>query len=170
MKWTIQQLNALKSKGITFDEILDLSEIKERDREIRNISPVHVKGKAEFSSDMVSFPLVIQGTLTLPCSRTLADVELPFDIHVTENFRLNESYFTEEEDSDDDIHIVEGEQIDLLPYIKEHILLQIPMQIFSEDAEGEAPSSGKDWEVLTEADKKNRIDPRLADLAKFFDK
>ena len=32
-----------------------------------------------------------------------------------------------------------------------------------------APQSGKDWEVIHEQDKKDKIDPRLADLANFFD-
>ena len=33
-----------------------------------------------------------------------------------------------------------------------------------------APQSGKDWEVIHEQDKKEKVDPRLAGLAKFFDK
>ena len=32
-----------------------------------------------------------------------------------------------------------------------------------------APQSGKDWEVIHEQEKKDKVDPRLAGLAKFFD-
>ncbi len=36
--------------------------------------------------------------------------------------------------------------------------------------EDAAPQSGKDWEVIHEKDQSKKIDPRLAGLAKFFDK
>ncbi len=171
MKWTIQQLNALKHKGIEFDEFLDLGDISKQDPQIRSISPVHVKGRAIYSKDIISFPLEIEGTITLPCSRTLANVQLPFEIQTMERFIVNQSWQTDFDDElGDDIHPVEGEVIDLIPYIKEHILLQIPLQIFSDSDKGEAPPSGKDWELVTEEQMKDRIDPRLADLAKFFEK
>ncbi|WP_078554879.1 YceD family protein [Bacillus alkalicellulosilyticus] len=168
MKWTIQQLNAQKNKGIQFNETLDLSDISKNDPQIRGISPVEVSGEAVVSSDSVTFQLHIKGTLILPCSRTLEDVELPFDIKTREMFRLHESVW--EDEGEDEIHTVVGESIDLIPYIKEHILLEIPLQIFSDKEEGKAPKSGEDWELFKEDEQKNRIDPRLADLAKFFEK
>ena len=167
MKWTIQQLNKLKHKGITFDETIDVSEIKERDSQIRAISPVHVTGEAVFSGSTISFPLHIEGKMVLPCSRTLADVDYPFDIHSTEIFSLREDLIS---DTEGDIHPVEGETIDLTPYIMENILLQIPLQIIGNGSKGEAPDAGEGWEIVDESKKKDRIDPRLADLAKFFDK
>jgi uncharacterized protein len=169
MKWTIQQLNAQKHKGFTFDKTLDLSELKEQHLDIQAISPVQVKGEALFTGDVITFPLEIQGVLTLPCSRTLVDVELPFDIHVNERFTVNESYLTSDY-GDEEIHPVEGDVINLLPYIKENILLQIPLQIFSEASVGETLPSGKDWGIVTSEEKKDRIDPRLAELGKFFEK
>ena len=33
---------------------------------------------------------------------------------------------------------------------------------------GAAPQSGKDWEVISEEENKEKVDPRLAGLAKFF--
>jgi len=162
----------MKHKGIEFDEMIDLSEITKQEPQIRKISPVHVKGKAVFSKDMVSFPLEFEGTLTLPCSRTLADVSLPFKVETTERFILNDSWKIALDDDSGEVHPVVGDIVDLIPFIKEHILLEIPLQIFSEQLEGEAPAppSGKDWELISEEQLKNRIDPRLADLAKFFEK
>ncbi|WP_209125477.1 DUF177 domain-containing protein [Alkalihalobacillus sp. BA299] len=169
MKWTIQQLNGLKSKGLTFDETLDLSEIKKIDPQIRDISPVRVIGEAIFTKNMISFPLEIIGEMTLPCSRSLLDVKFPFHLQVKEVFNL-EDYIGISEDEEEDIHKVEGETIDLVPYIMEQILLEIPLQVISEDADEKGLQSGQDWELITEENKKDRIDPRLADLAKFFDK
>ena len=52
----------------------------------------------------------------------------------------------------------------MTPIVKEEILLEIPMQIFceSEQEEEGAPQEGKDWQVISEEDRKDRIDPRLA--------
>jgi uncharacterized protein len=168
VKWTIHQLHQLQNKGLTIDETVDVSDLKQVDKSIRDVSPVHIEGRADLSSTKFTFHLSIKGTMVLPCSRTLVDVLYPFEIHTTETFLLNDYDYTTDEDS----HVVQGEIIDLLPIVKELILLEVPMQIFSKDenVEGAAPQSGKDWEVITEEQVKDKIDPRLAGLAKFFEK
>jgi uncharacterized protein len=168
MKWTISQLNQLQHKGLSIDEVVDVSELKELEETIRDISPVHVTGRADLSSLKVTFHLTISGSMVLPCSRTLVDVNFPFEVTTTETFLLRH---TSDFDTDEETHQVQGEVIDLLPIIKEHIILEIPIQIFSDDlnAEGAAPQSGSDWQVISEEEKANQIDPRLAGLAKFFE-
>ncbi|MNG37517.1 hypothetical protein D3C84_1248960 [compost metagenome] len=52
----------------------------------------------------------------------------------------------------------------------ENIILEIPIQIFSDEASTEAPMKGQDWQVITEKEQTEKVDPRLAGLAKFFDK
>lgn len=167
MKWSVQQLNTLKNKGITIDEMVDVSSIKDINSEIREISAVHVVGKGAFTSQAITFSLDIKGEMILPCSRTLRDVPFPFQIHTIEMFKLHDWVGFEEDD--EDIHELENDTVNLIPYINQAILLEIPIQIFCDGLEGEAPPSGNDWELLTEENKKERIDPRLADLAKFFD-
>ncbi|OIJ09792.1 hypothetical protein BKP35_15005 [Anaerobacillus arseniciselenatis] len=167
MKWTVQQLNTLKNKGIKIDEMVDVSDLKEMDTEIREVSLVHVKGEGSISNHSVTFSLEISGEMVLPCSRTLADAKFSFQTETVEVFKFHDDWG--EFDEEDGVHEIENDTVDLLPYIKQAILLEIPLQIFSEDLEGEAPPSGEDWELLTEDNKKERIDPRLADLAKFFD-
>jgi uncharacterized protein len=167
MKWSVQQLNTLKNKGIIIDEMVDVSGLKKVDQEIRDISLVHVKGEGSFSNHSITFTLEITGEMILPCSRTLADVSFPFKIQTAEMFKLND--WIGFDDHDDEIHDLENDTVDLLPYIKQAILLEIPIQIFCEGIQGEAPPKGNDWELITEENKKDRIDPRLADLSKFFD-
>ncbi|HHY20853.1 MAG TPA: DUF177 domain-containing protein [Bacilli bacterium] len=169
MKWTVQQLYSLRRKEILINETIDLDEIKQVDPQIRQISPVEISGKVTSSDSLITFQLRIKGVLTLPCSRTLEDVSLPFDIETKENYLMPDTYSYHSED-DEDVHIIEGDVIDLIPVIKEHILLAIPLQIYADDADKKGLQSGEDWELLTEETKQNRIDPRLADLAKFFDK
>ena len=50
MKWSIHQLNKLRNKGLTLDEMVDVSELKEVEKDIREINPVHVTGRVDFGS------------------------------------------------------------------------------------------------------------------------
>src|SRR5690606_4118382 len=132
-------------------------------------SPIHVVGRAVINQNKVTFHLHIQGHIILPCSRTLVDVKYLIDVETIETFVLNgESY-----DEEGEVHKVRGEGIDLIPILQEILLLEVPIQVFSDEATpvGGAPQSGKDWAVIhQEKEKSEMIDPRLAKLAKFFEK
>ncbi|MCD8509667.1 MAG: YceD family protein [Bacillus sp. (in: Bacteria)] len=166
MKWSVQQLLAYKHKGLHIDESVDMSEIKKIDREIRDITPVRVIGDARIMKQSVTFRLVITGSMTLPCARTLNDVEYPFNIEATEIFQLDEMAVFDE---DDEVHEVQGNTVDLFPYVIERILLEKPLRVFSDEKEGLAPASGRDWELNVKDEETVKIDPRLKELEKFFD-
>ncbi len=167
LKWTLSQLQKYRNKDFQFDEIIRVDEIKEIDQTIREVSPMHITGRGDIDSTKVTFHFKIEGHLVLPCSRTLVDVKLPINVETTETFLLQGSeYVTEEE-----VYQVKGDKVDLMPVIREILLLEVPLQVFCEDVNHEdaAPQSGKDWEVIHEEGQSKRIDPRLAGLAKFFD-
>ncbi|WP_280769096.1 YceD family protein [Salipaludibacillus daqingensis] len=168
MKWSVQQLLAFKKNGLHIDESVDMSKIKEIDREVREINPVKVKGDAFFTRDAVTFQLELSGSMTLPCARTLNDVEYPFSINATEIFQLDEwATF----DNDEDVHELEDDTVDLMPYLQERVLLEKPMRVFSELKEGPAPESGEGWQLTNpDEEQQQKIDPRLKELEKFFDK
>lgn len=149
------------------DEVVVMDVIKETDTSIREVSPIHLTGRADISATKVTFHLRIEGYLILPCSRTLVDVKLPVDVETTETFLLND----QEYGVDEEVYQVKGDVIDLEPIIREILLLEVPMQIFCDDGAGQegAPQSGKDWEVIEEHEKVEKLDPRLAGLAKFFE-
>ncbi len=149
------------------DEIVDVSELTGIS-EIRKISPVQVKGHGDFVANKIVFTLTIEGTMVLPCSRTLKDVPYSFSIDTKETYLLSDEDYCDHDE--ENIHHIKGEVLDLFPMIKENILLEIPIQIFCDDAslEGGAPQSGEGWELITEEAKKDRIDPRLAALKDFF--
>ena len=167
MKWTITQLQKYRNKGLVLNETVDVSEIKEIDKQIRDISPITVTGRVDINSNNITFHIHLTGMLTLPCARTFVDVQHPVDIETTETFLLSEY------DSQDDefTTIVKGDVIDLMPVIRENLLLEVPMQVFCEDVnpEGAAPTSGNDWAVVNPDEQVKKVDPRLAGLAKFFD-
>ncbi len=168
MKWTITQLQKYRDKGLVLDELVDCSDIMEVDSQIRDVSPIHVKGRADISATKVTFHIHLTGVLTLPCSRTLVDVRYPIDVKTSETFLLKEDYDYIDSEY---FTVVNGDVIDLTPVIRENLLLEVPMQVFCEDAnpEGAAPMSGNDWSVVDPEEQEKKIDPRLAGLAKFFD-
>ncbi|MDM5198758.1 YceD family protein [Fictibacillus enclensis] len=170
MKWSLQELKNFYRKPLEFDEYVDASELKSLDKEIRDIPPVHVSGHADVTQQRATFYLNIQGEMTLPCANTLADVHFPFSIKTTEIFLLDPSYTVPVDE--ENLHTVEGHFLDLMPYIQEQILLEKPIKVVAgaDAPDKKAPPEGEGWQVVTEEDRKNRIDPRLADLAKFFDK
>ncbi|MEH7122974.1 YceD family protein [Bacillus sp. JJ1532] len=166
MKWTLSQLQKYRSKELLIDELVEVDEIKNIDPTIRDASPMRVTGRADIDSAKVSFHLKMEGKIILPCSRTLVDVSYPINVETTETFLLKGLDY----ETDEEVHQVIGDVIDLMPVIHEILLLEVPMQVFCEDSSEEgAPQSGKDWEVIQEQDKKDKIDPRLAGLAHFFD-
>lgn len=168
MKWSVQQVHSFQDKGLHVDEIVDLSAVKEIDNEIRDITPVHVKGNGLVTRETVTFLLEISGSMTLPCARTLNDVTFPFTMNVTEIFQLNEwATFDDEEE----VHQLKDNMIDLIPYVQERILLEKPMRVFSDKEEGPAPKSGTGWELTAMNEEgQKQVDPRLKELEKFFDK
>lgn len=161
LKWTLRQLEQLKDTGLSFDETVDVSDLEERDPEIRDISPVQVSGRAVFEGKKISFILEIKGKMVLPSSKTLEDVDYPFHLHTMEVFRTDSS--VEEEG----IHDVEEGTVNLLPYVKEAILVEKPIRVVAGNEEPLA--SGNGWDLVLEGQQRNRIDPRLEKLQELLD-
>jgi uncharacterized protein len=168
LKWNVSELNKLSRRGLSFDETVNVDKITELNDEIRDVTAVQVIGRADFGSNKVTFHLNIKGNMILPCSRTLVDVNFPFNIDTNETFALSGE---STEGADEELHYPSKEIVDLMPLIRENILLEVPMQIFSESNEvkPKAPQSGEGWEVITEDNQQQKVDPRLEKLKDFFD-
>ncbi|KGR92176.1 metal-binding protein [Ureibacillus massiliensis 4400831 = CIP 108448 = CCUG 49529] len=174
MKWSIHELSKYRQNGMPIDTVVQLDEVKKRNNEIRHISPVHVKGHCTFGASQMTCQFTMAATLTLPCARTWEDVEFPIHVETVEIFSWIDPELRGNEE-DEDIHYVDGEVIDLKPVLEELVLLEIPMQVFKEGSEGQV-QGGKNWSYSTDEDiarqKENdeqKVDPRLANLAKYFD-
>lgn len=110
--------------------------------------------------------------MTLPCARTWEDVEYPFSIESFEQFSWDDETLR----LDDEIHPVDAELIDFTPVLEELVLLEIPLQVFCENADEMQQVEGKGWSYMTDEEleaqrleAKKQVDPRLAGLANFFD-
>jgi uncharacterized protein len=165
MKLALSQIrkNAV-NKPFEFDEVVDVSELETMNNDIREIKPVRVLGKADIQGDQFFFSFTIEGEMILPCARTLVDVLYPFTIHAKEIFSTSPYYGRDE--AEDEIHPIDGEVLDLMPIIKENIILEIPFRVFSKEdnPEGAAPSQGNGWEFVSEVKEEKTIDPRFKKL------
>ena len=173
MKWSIHQLSKFRKDGMPIDTVVQLDEVKTRNPDIRNVSPVHVKGLCTFGASQMTCQLTISTTLTLPCARTWEDVEYPVNIETVEVFSWTDE--RNRGDVEGDIHYVDGDVVDMKPVLEELILLEVPMQVFKENTEGQV-HGGKGWDYSTDEDVEKakevdepKLDPRLAALAKYFD-
>ncbi|QBK25539.1 YceD family protein [Ureibacillus thermophilus] len=171
MKWSIHQLSKYRHTGMPIDTVVELDDVKKRNSDIREISPVHIKGHCTIGNSQMTCHLNLTATLTLPCARTWENVEFPIEVDTVEVFNWADPELRGNDD--EDIHYTDGEVIDLTPVLEELILLEIPMQVFKEGTEGTI-KGGKDWsyytdEELSQQNDEPKVDPRLAGLAKFFD-
>ncbi|UJL47839.1 DUF177 domain-containing protein [Virgibacillus sp. NKC19-16] len=145
-----------------FDDKVDVSELETMKNDIREIKPVRVHGRYIYQGEQIIFSFTIVGEMILPCARTLVDVPYPFEIKADEVFSTSPYYGEEEEESE--IHPVDGEIIDLTPYIKENILLEVPFRVFSKGDQEKAPVKGQGWEFVSQKSDEKKIDPRLKKL------
>jgi uncharacterized protein len=166
VKISIQKI--IKSDGYPFEEQVDLSELSSFKNDIRKIGSVSLQGLASAQGETITCQMTIKGTMILPCARTLVDVPYPFEVETVEFFSIN-PYYTVEDESE--IHPISGEVLDLLPFIKENVLLEIPFRVFAdtEEIQANALSAGNGWSVVSEETKEDKLDPRLAKLQSLLD-
>ncbi|MBM7552868.1 YceD family protein [Thalassobacillus pellis] len=163
MKFPLQKIKQAGQEPLEFEEDVNVQELEEMNNDIRRIPPVHVKGQAVMQGEEITFQFTIDGEMILPCARTLVDVEYPFHVEALEVFSSS-PFYNEEDESE--IHPVNGEVLDLTPYIKENILLEVPFRVFSDKQEAyeKAPQEGQGWQLLTEQPEEKKVDPRMAKL------
>jgi uncharacterized protein len=113
----------------------------------------------------------VSGTITMDveqnCSRCLEPVKQSLDIPFQEAFTQSSKAAEE----DDNLLLVTEDKIELKPYIEETVLLELPyIPLCDEDCKGLCPVCGTNRNVNPCACKQEKIDPRLAGLADFFDR
>ena len=160
MKWSLLELKKYQETPLMFEETLDVkSQLIKRDGQIIDLSPVKVKGLMSVDKQGYLLHYQVETTMTLPSTRSLTPVAIPFDFSVEE-----------------EVLIVEGQTISLDESVADNLLLAIPLQVLTEEEkQGSAMPSGNDWAVLSEEDFANQkeaqaqqVDPRLAKLSELF--
>jgi len=166
----------LKGQTLSLSHTYELPHLVKRNKQLVSITPIQFQGQGKMEAGLFVVEGELKGEYTLACSRCLEDVHYPFEHRFEEKFALSQHHVQQSDkelgDEWEDIHPVTGQEIDLQPYIEEEILMSIPfipVCASEEQCSLNQLVEGKDWTVLTDEIKRNKVDPRLADLAKLLD-
>ncbi|MFE9274456.1 YceD family protein [Paenibacillus glucanolyticus] len=154
---------------LQFHQTVDVSNAVKGRKDIVAVQPLDVDLKATPSiSGTVDVRGSLQGELEMHCSRCLKPINEHVHIPFHEVFQPVEDPEALQDENDDTTY-VQGESVDLTPYVEETFLLHLPLApVCSADCKGLCPNCGKDLNEDTCCCDTEVIDPRLAGLKDFF--
>ncbi|TXK77486.1 DUF177 domain-containing protein [Paenibacillus sp. N3.4] len=160
---------SLKGQPVHLTEDMNLTVPFEGNQDIIRYGPVHVDLHAEHEAGAVK----VNGSLTLDleliCSRCLSHTNQTIELPFKEVFMQKPEENVEE--IDEDIHLVVGDKVDLEPYVEEIVVVGLPyIPLCDEACKGLCPVCGENRNLTDCGCKLDKIDPRLAGLADFFNK
>lgn len=139
----LTRLQSRISDELEYHNSIILDEALYKDTDIRSLSPIDVDIIIARSSDSsYNMDLRIKGTMVLPCSLTLKDVNYPFDIKT-------EVKVSNDDENYDEYVKINQNNIDIIPIIWQNILLEIPLRVESEDV-SDSIVSGEGWKLIRE--------------------
>ncbi|MBE6155065.1 MAG: DUF177 domain-containing protein [Firmicutes bacterium] len=127
---------------------------------IKGLKDVEVNGYIYYNSaEILEIKLSLSGVMMLVDSVTLDIIENPFNIEIDEEYSLNDQYFKEYYEKEQNI-------LDIMAILWENIVLEVPISLtHTENVE----LSGDGWSMGCIENKEDNIDPRLAKLAELLD-
>ncbi len=127
-------------------------------------SPVKVKGSVGNYTGIVELRAKANFVLETSCDRCAKEISVPLE---TEIFHTLVTHLNDE--SNDELLLINELRFDLDPLITEDIFLELPSKLLcSEDCKGVCPRCGKDLNTGSCSCEKE-IDPRLAALKQLLD-
>lgn len=164
----LSELDHRKGEPLPFQVTLDPVEIKSRHQEIRAVTPVEAAGEAAKLGNLYYVNGKMEADVNFVCARCLSPFTQHMHVPFSESFTTDESLVLDE---DSDVQLLEAEEIELDPLLAEDFLVEIPtFPLCSEDCKGLCPTCGVNRNDQPCSCKNERIDPRLAGLADFFQK
>lgn len=129
MKWSLPELRKLIHINNEFCYVADFhGNLDGSIIDLVDISPVNVSGSFQImeAEDQFIFLIDVECTLTMICAITLNEVAVPMHFETELVFG--------HDPEDDNMHLIEGNTIDLDPYVFSEILIEKPMRVVSENA------------------------------------
>lgn len=164
----LSELDHRKGEPLPFQVSLDPAEIKSRHQEIRSVTPVEAVGEAAKLGNLYDVNGKMDADVNFVCSRCLTPFKQHVHVPFSESFTSDESLFVDEES---DIQLLDGDEIELDSLLSEDFLLALPaFPLCAKDCKGLCPTCGVNRNEQPCNCKNERIDPRLAGLADFFQK
>lgn len=162
MRIMLNDLEKAKGQALALDGPIDMAGVHYPDASFVDFS---FSGQARKESGVVIVTGTISGTIKTRCSKCVTATEYTFTAPFEESFSETPV------DEESDVHFYQAGKIELTPYFHEIILLEIPQTyLCGEECKGLCPTCGVSWNEQACSCNNERIDPRLADLALFFQK
>jgi uncharacterized protein len=160
---------ASKAKAVHYSEKLNVTELLQGRQEVVSHGSLTLELDAQSAFGMTE----VQGQLTLPveliCSRCLSATKQTLFIPFRELFTQKSELMPLDES--DNTHLVSEDKIELTPYVEETVSLALPyIPLCSTTCKGLCPECGKNRNVTSCDCKQEKLDPRFAGLADFFEK
>lgn len=139
----LTKLQNRKENELIFNDVITLDKSLYENTDIRNLSPLDISINIHRFNDFeYNMDLFIKGTMILPCSVTLKDVNYPFEIKTEVKLSNNT------ENDEEYVKIIQN-NIDIIPIIWQNIVLEIPLKVVSEDI-SDSIVSGDGWKLIRE--------------------
>ena len=174
------ELRRYQNEPLVIDTTIELaSTLLKRDETILDVGPAKVVGTMTVEPRDYLVQAQVDVVLTLPSSRSLAPVEYPMTIIFDEIYMIPEEYeLVKGTEGYEHAIVLDSTTIDLREAIEDYILLNIPLQVLTEEEKvSDEMPSGDSWTIMSEEDYKyqqmetqaQKIDPRLTKLSALLD-
>lgn len=168
MRIQLHELRHQLEQHLDFHEQVDLSRAHPN---VEGEASIHVQGSARYKEGRYEIGGRLSTTLKLICSKCLTRYDWPLEAEWHEVFVEEQSDHGQmvDEEEDEEFHTIRDNEIELKPYIEAALLLHIPfVPVCDEDCQGLCPVCGINRNEERCECKQETIDPRLAELEKFF--
>lgn len=161
------------SEGVTLQDSVELPSLVKENRQLIACEPFRVDLHGTESLGDAFLQGDLKSLATYRCSRCLSDftedLHVPFTEHFVQVSDEDKLAAFEGTDEEDRIPVV-GDVIELTPFLEQAVNLALPYSpLCRQDCAGLCPECGVNRNEEQCSCNTERIDPRLADLAKFFE-
>lgn len=137
--------------------------------------PFHGKAEAWNTGDSILVKARLKGEAVMPCSRCLAEVHLPLEVDMSEEFLPGTPLPIGDQEETEEGRVFtrfQGDEIDLAEPLRQNILLELPMKPLCKSVcKGLCPACGVNLnEEPCRCSGPTTVDPRLAALEKLLQK
>jgi len=168
------KVSLIPEEGIARKWVIDPENFNDRLSQIVAERPVEASGRLYRAGTTVYFDGEVDANIRLECSRCLEFFSFGVSGNVSAIFMPEADKKLEEPDkqlkADDlDVQFYAGDEIDLLPPIRDYMAFEIPMRpLCAGDCEGLCPQCGSNINKAKCSCEKQPVDPRFSALKKFI--
>lgn len=149
----------LKHARIELHDTIQMSNVVTKSQGVAMLEPIHIQAKATYQNEVYYVEGVYETKITYICSRCLKNFTVPLQGAFLEKFSLQVGT---DEDVEEEMHQIHGNEILLDPYIEEAVFLAMEYRpLCAKDCRGLCPICGCDWNIQSCDCDQHRIDPRL---------